>query len=236
MKRILYSISLIFSMVCILASCQQGASYSAQKANERKAIDAFVNRDAYIVVKGDTLLHVGKIKTITEEDFENQGYTTDTAKNEYVYFDKTGVYMQIVRKGVGHMLEDDDSKQLIVRFWEYNILGDSLQLTNRILRYAAVPEYINVSVNSSTISGSFDTSVTTGSLMYTAYGSTSVPTGWLVPLSYVRVGRQTDENGIAMVRLIVPHGQGQSNASSYVYPCFYEMTFQESPTSSSTNE
>lgn len=220
----------------LLPSCQTGSSYSSQKERERNAINSFISRKAVIKLGNDTLLNVGTINAISEEQFENQGDSTiiDPEKNinQYVYFSKTGVYMQIVRKGAGNYLKSDDNKQLMVRFWEYNILGDSIQLSNRILKYASNPEYINVSCYSNTITGSFDTKATTGSLMYTAYQSTSVPSGWLVPLSYVRIGRQTKaDQGIAMVRLIVPHGQGQANASSNVYPCFYEMTFEESPKS-----
>ena len=55
-----------------------------------------------------------------------------------------------------------------------------------------------------------------------------VPNGWIIPLQYVKVGRQTSaDSGIAKVRLIVPHSQGQSDATSNVYPCFYELTYQE---------
>ena len=62
--------------------------------------------------------------------------------------------------------------------------------------------------------------------MYSTYG-TSVPSGWLVPLSYINVGRQSrPDEEIARVKLIVPHSQGQSYASQNVYPCFYDITYQ----------
>ena len=67
-----------------------------------------------------------------------------------------------------------------------------------------------------------------GGAMYAAYGSTSVPSGWLIPFPYIRIGRQNSpDEGIAKVRLIVPHSEGQTSASSNVYPCFYEITFQK---------
>ena len=63
--------------------------------------------------------------------------------------------------------------------------------------------------------------------MYMAYGSASVPAGWLVPLSYIRLGRLVEEGDeLAKVRLIVPHDQGHSYASQGVYACFYELTYQ----------
>ena len=108
------------------------------------------------------------------------------------------------------------------------MMGDSLQLTNRVMKFAVNPEIINVSNNSGYISGSFDLTVPTGSLIYKAYGDTQVPDGWLKALEFLRVGPQTtDENRIAKVRLIVPHSSGHSHATASVYPCFYELTFQE---------
>jgi hypothetical protein len=63
-------------------------------------------------------------------------------------------------------------------------------------------------------------------MMFSSYGA-SVPSGWLVPFNYINVGRQTNpDDEIAMVKLIVPHTQGQAYASSSVYPCYYVITYQ----------
>jgi len=63
-------------------------------------------------------------------------------------------------------------------------------------------------------------------LMYLAYSSTSVPAGWLVPLTYINIGRPLkDGDEIAKVKIIVPHSEGQSYASEYVYPCYYKITY-----------
>ena len=45
----------------------------------------------------------------------------------------------------------------------------------------------------------------------------------------IRIGINLDgkEGEIAKVRLIVPHTAGQSNAATNVYPCFYEILYQE---------
>ena len=75
--------------------------------------------------------------------------------------------------------------------------------------------------NGTTITASF-----VSGMMYTFHSSSSVPSGWLVPLNYINIGRpekETDE--IAKVRLIVPHSQGTAEATSSVYPCFYEITY-----------
>ena len=75
-------------------------------------------------------------------------------------------------------------------------------------------------------SGTFTASFISGeSLMYTKYSSQAVPSGWLVPLSYINLGRTPKGEEIAKVRLIVPHTQGQSDASKNVYPCLYEITY-----------
>jgi hypothetical protein len=86
----------------------------------------------------------------------------------------------------------------------------------------ALPDIIQVSRTSGSYNASFESGV-----MLTVYRSASVPAGWLVPLSYIKVGRPqslTDE--CAKVRLIVPHSQGHASASSNVTPCYYELTFQ----------
>ena len=63
-------------------------------------------------------------------------------------------------------------------------------------------------------------------VMFSTYGS-SVPSGWLVPFPYIKIGRQdTPGEEIARVKLIVPHSQGQTYASQNVYPCFYDITYQ----------
>jgi hypothetical protein len=215
------------AFLCLSCSKEQ-QTYSEQKEQEREVVSSFLNRKIVVKLGADTLLNMGKIKVISEEQFINQDSITNVADNEYVFFSNSGIYMQIVREGAGKRIEHGENRRLMCRFWEYNILGDSLQLTNRIQKYAARPEFLNVSNNSGYISGSFDIKVETGSLVNSTYGDTNVPSGWLKPLEYVRVGAQTDaENRIAKVRLIVPHSAGHSHALASVYPCFYELTFQE---------
>ena len=56
------------------------------------------------------------------------------------------------------------------------------------------------------------------------YHGEVVPTGWLKPLDFIRLSK--DDSKIAKVRLIVPHSAGTTNASQYVLPYYYEITFQ----------
>lgn len=227
MKKV-YLLLVLGMVVLSQFSCgSQDKTYGEQKAHERDVVNSFINRNVVMKVGNDTLLDLGKIKVISEEEFEKQDSVTHLDKNEFVLFTGTGVYMQIVREGTGKRIEPGTNRRLICRFWEYNIMGDSLQLTNRIPQYATRPEFLNVSNNSGFISGSFDLTVPTGSLMYSTYGDSDVPDGWLKPLEYVKVGTQTDATPIAKVRLIVPHSEGHSHSMASVYPCFYELTFQE---------
>ena len=222
-------------ILCVLcATCKDDETYADQKKKETKAINAFLKRDPLILVGADddTLLHTPAIKVISQEEFEARDSMTDASKNEYVLFKNSGIYMQIVRKGVGEKLKSGESKRVICRYWEYNILGDSLQSSSRIPYWMTNPDIMDVSNNSGTISASFNTDNTGGGPMYQLYGvsnnnSKAVPTGWIVPLSYVNIGRQMGEEGIALVRMILPHSQGTPTATNTVTPFFYEISYQE---------
>ena len=194
----------------ILASCDDTETYAEQRDRENSAISQFI-RDSSITV-------------ITESEFRENGYKTDVSNNEYVLLQNSGVYMQIVREGCGEPIQDGETTTVLCRFTERNILTDSIQLTNDILAFASIPEKMSVTNTNGSFTASF---LTESSLMYTFYGSTSVPTGWLVPFPYIKVGRQTSpEEEIAKVNLIVPSTQGHQYASSGVYPCFYTITYQ----------
>ena len=55
----------------------------------------------------------------------------------------------------------------------------------------------------------------------------SVPEGWLVPLSYIKLGRpQKEGDEIAKVRLIVPHEMGHEVALKGVCAFYYEITYE----------
>ena len=222
---LLYIIALISVMTA--ASCSKTETYAEQKEKERKAINSFLSRDAAVVnASGDTLIHVGHINVISEEQFLSQDSMTNFEKNEYVLFGSTGVYMQIVRKGTGPKLESGQSKRIITRYTEFNILTDSVLTSNDVLYYSTTPDIMDVTNSYGTFTASFNIE-NGGGAMYRTYGSTEVPGGWLIPLTYIRIGRQTSAEGIAKVRLIVPHTQGQNLARNSVYPCFYEITYQE---------
>ncbi len=194
-----------------LMSCDDTESYADQKKKERSAIRSYIAKE--------------NIKVITEKEFHAQDSTTDVSKNEYVLFETTGVYMQIIREGCGKKLKDGETATVICRFKEWNLLTDSLQLANNIENSSLnFPDLMSVKNTSGTFKASF---IKGSSVMYSIYGSGSVPAGWLAPLSYIKIGRPAKPGEeIAKVKLIVPHTQGHQYASSGVYPCLYEITYQ----------
>lgn len=202
MKKLVYSLIAFVVIGSLFAACDDTETYADMKEKEREVIEAFIKSEG--------------IKVISLDQFEEQDSTTDVSKNEYVLFKDNGVYMQIVRKGEGSPIADGERAEVIARYYEVNIKeGDTLTGN---LYDASNPDYLTIENKSGNYSGSF-----TSGYMYSAYGS-SVPSGWLIPMPYINIGRK---DPIAKVRLIVPHSEGQSTATSYVYPCFYEITYRK---------
>lgn len=209
-KGLLFLFLLLLSATAFTA-CSNDETYADQVKRERSAISA------YIADSG--------VNVISEETFRSQNYTTDTAKNQFVLFESNGLYMQIVRKGTGKPIASGESVRILCRYTERNLLTDSIQVSNTISPYYyRYVEVMNVTNNSGTFSGSFEQGT---SLMYAFYSSTAIPSGWLAALPYLNFDRYINDNSeIAKVRLIVPHDIGQSYASSGVYPCLYDITFE----------
>ncbi|MCF0188482.1 MAG: DUF4827 domain-containing protein [Bacteroidaceae bacterium] len=237
-------IHILLCAICAmaLAACDNTETYADQKEREQRIIDAFLVADTKIMVGDELLCHVGKIDVITEEEFLKDTITEcklddkgNYIKNEYVRLN-TGVIMQIVRRGVGDMLNEvngvktkvSTSKQIVARYFEYDMSSAYVPTRNTTSDYHRYPDIIDATVTYGTITGSFNTAINGGGAMYRNYASTVVPEGWLVPLHYVRLGHQTDpDNGIARVRLIIPHSLGHTTATTEVHPYFYEITFEE---------
>lgn len=201
-------------------SCSNTETYAEKRDKENAAISQFISRNLETSKK----LFSIPISVISETDFEAAGCKTDTVKNEFVLFESTGVYMQIMRQGCGEKIKSGETANILCRFKEYNLLTDSLQLSNEFFSTNYYTDKMSVTNLYGTFTGSFDSA---WSVMARQYTSTSVPGGWLVPLRYINVGRQSKPGEeIAKVRIIVPSAQGQYLASANVYPCFYELTYQ----------
>ena len=216
MKKYSYIIALLMAVV-VLASCEKYETYSDMKKKEQDAIEAFLSEQG--------------IQVIDQTTFEAQGNKTDLASNQFVKFTRNGVYMQIIREGCGNKLEEDKTVNVLCRFMEKNIKTGEVVVRNDVHASLSTMGSIDVSQfldkmsvvrTGTTITASF-----ISGMMYQYHGSTSVPGGWLVPLNYVKIGRPENEGEeTAKVRLIVPHSQGTSDASSSVTPFYYEITYQ----------
>ena len=198
--------TVLMALMCLgtLVACNDYETYGDKKDKERKAIRQFIS-DSSIVV-------------ISETQFHQQGNVTDTARNEFVYMDNTGVYMQIVREGCGTALRDGETSDLLVRFMELSII-DTTVIYNDVNPYDV--DIMNVRRTGNTFTCSF-----TSGAWYATYGA-NVPEGLIIPLSYLNLGRpRTADDRIAKVRLIVPHTRGHSIATQQVYPYYYEISLQ----------
>ena len=217
MKKLYYFIVLICAISAGLQSCNDGKTYAEMKEEEADAINKYI-------LDND-------IKVISEKEFFEKD--TMTAENEYVLFEESGVYMNIMCKGEGEILEEG-TYDILSRFVEVCIkdvsdlglsAGDTLLFNMHNNSYPSqlrYPEELKVTIGSS---GSYSATFQGYSSMYQQYQTTAVPSGWLVPLAFIKPVRTTQSDKLARVKIIVPHSEGTSYASEYVYPCLYEITY-----------
>lgn len=211
MKKIVYFLLVLF-VVGAFVACDDDMSYADQVEAEQKAINKYLADSA--------------VKVISEDQFAAQNYMTDTAKNEWVLFSSNGVYMQIVRKGTGQPLKDKETATVLCRYIERNLQTDTITATNMSARYASIVDKMSVTDQSGTFTGIFVSGQSSLMDIYSS-SSTAVPKGWLLPLTYINLGRQsTAEGEIAKVRLIVPHDMGHSSATYNVTPMLYDITYE----------
>ena len=221
--KMVFLLAGILATVLGLSSCHDTVTYQEQRDREIAAINQYI-ADAGINV-------------ISEATFFANDSMTDASRNEFVLFEASGVYMQIVRKGCGEKIKDGETATVLCRFTESNLLlgADSITLSNvipmpvsgTVIKPTLAVERMSITKTSGTYSGLFDTS---SSYMYSVYsgGTTAVVlSGWLVPFAYINLGRPANENEeIARVKLIVPHKEGHLTASKNVIPYLYDLTFQ----------
>ena len=97
------------TLAVVVSSCNNYETYGDKKDKERNAISKYISDHG--------------ITVISEDQFNKQGHTTDVSKNEFVKFDRNGVYLQIVRQGCGSELEDGGRGTLVCRFAETNMFA-----------------------------------------------------------------------------------------------------------------
>lgn len=189
-------------------SCNDGKTYAELKEEERDAIKRFIE--------------LNEITVIDEDQFEAQDSTTNVAENEFVLFEESGVYMQVVERGNGELLEDG-RHEILVRYVEQQIVKDGTSDTlslNTIANLYAHPDEFILTKQANSLSASFSAN----GAMFQTHSSAYVPSGWLLPFNYLKVGRET--SGRSKIKLILPHSQGTATASGQVFPCYYEITYQ----------
>ena len=217
MKQIIWTFA---ALVCLttLFSCDNGETYADMKEKEKKAIDRFIQDNEF----------TGPIKVISQEQFEAQDSTTNVEENEFVLFNEDGIYMQIVSRGEGKSLvefakeqstDSTISKTVLCRFFEYDIEAGEMTIDN-IYSSSIVDKMLVKYIHRSR---RYQASFTQGK-MVDKYKSSVVPQGWIKPLDYIRLTRNSGR--IAKIRIIVPHSSGTANASGYVLPMYYEISYQ----------
>ena len=219
MKKVNFLLFISCLLLCC-ASCKKGETYADMKDKERDAINNFLGSNRF----------VGPITVINEETFKAQGKTTATASNQFVLFEDDGIYMQIVRKGSGQTMvemakeqpDSTTSKVILCRFLEYDIENADTTCLN-IYSSGIVDKML---CTYSHQGHSYTASFTEGKMKSKYASSAVVPKGWLKPLDYINLAKSAGSGEVAKVRLIVPHSSGTSNASSYVLPFYYEITYQ----------
>ena len=208
MKTVRILCMMLIGLGFAFQSCDNHKTYAEMKDEERDAIRRYIE--------------LNDIKVISEDQFAEQDSTTNVAENEYVLFGETGVYMQVVNRGNGELMKDG-RYNILVRYVEEKINQggdvDTLSL-NTIPNFSPHPDEFLLTKKEGSMQATFNE----GGAMSDAHGSSYVPSGWLIPFDYIKVGRETE--GRSKVRLILPHSQGTSTASASVFPCFYEITYQ----------
>ena len=101
MKKLAGIAALMAAMV-VVVSCSHTETYQERRDKEISAINS------YIAEK--------RVKVISEATFFAQDSVTDVSKNEFVLFEASGVYMQIVRKGCGEKLKNGETATVLCRF------------------------------------------------------------------------------------------------------------------------
>lgn len=205
MKKYIH-IALMTACTVALFACDDTVTYAEMKEKEKAHIIDFISEQGITVIDYET--------------FIANDSTTNVDANEFVLFKDKGIYMQIVRKGEGRMMEDGERLTFMTRYMEYNIeSGDTLSGN----LYASLPDYFTCTRTGST----FTNAEFTQGYMLSLYNSSAVPEGWLLPLSYITPGRPNDK--AAKVRLILPHSVSTTLAAQQIYPTYYEITYIPEP-------
>ena len=213
MKKLLSLFIALLAIGGIFQSCDNSKTYAEMLEEERDAVNDYIKKYG--------------IKVISVEEFEKDTIT-DLSSNEYVGF-SNGVYLQIVKRydTTAYASYDDappfeNNNLILTRCVEVDIMSNDTTyastVCNPIQALNLYPDGFRYTDNGYSIYGLFVSEP--GLAYYYGYGmagmyDSSVPSGWLMALQYVRDG--------AHVRLIVPSKSGHTTAQQYVNPYFYDI-------------
>lgn len=235
MKKLLLSIIAIAALVTF-AACDHNETYADQRNRELDSINAFLRNENVKVIKESEFEQRFEARKAGDKTIKLTD--TDPSNNEYVLFESNGIYMQVINDGCGDYIAKGKTQNVLCRYTEYclanraKICDDAITLTNDVPRFAIYTDEMSVKNTSGTFEGSFvDTNHSLLAQTYNSsyYGSVSatVPSGWLIPFSWIKIGRLiTADDELAHVRLLVPHTYGTTSASASVYACLYDIRFQ----------
>lgn len=196
MKKTVFTILSILAVLIAFQSCSKSRTYAERLADEKKAIDRYIKKE--------------KIKVISMDEFTKNNEETDVEANEYVEL-QTGLYLQIQDKGSENLADTFKTRsEITVRFTEYNIIDGFFTIASNTNQANFVDAFI-YTIDKDRIRGEF---VDRGTMVET-YGSKTVPSGWLIPLKYIR------HNG--HIRVIVSSKLGHTVANREVYPYAYDL-------------
>ena len=235
MKKLLLSIIALAALVTF-AACDHNETYAEQRNRELDSINAFLRNENVKVIKESEFEQRFEARKAGDKTIKLTD--TDPNNNEYVLFESNGIYMQVIHDGCGNYIAKGKTQNVLCRYTEYclanraKICDDAITLTNDVPRFAIYTDEMSVKNTSGTFEGSFvDTNHSLLAQTYNSsyYGSVSatVPSGWLIPFSWIKIGRLiTADDELAHVRLLVPHTYGTTSASASVYACLYDIRFQ----------
>ena len=134
---------MVFGLGLAFQSCNDGKTYAEMKEEEREAIKRFIE--------------LNEIKVIDEDQFAEQDSTTNLSANEFVLFEESGVYMQVVERGGGETLEDG-RYEFLARYVEERIgedgTVDTLSLNTLANLYPHPDEFV-LTKSGNSLSASF---------------------------------------------------------------------------------
>lgn len=207
MKKLSVLLASAFLLGLVFQSCNNGKTYAEMKEDEKEAIRRFIEKQ--------------DISVISSNQFFEQDSITNVDKNEYALFSESGVYMQVLDRGKGEAMTDG-RYNILIRYMEARINEEGELDTLSYNTGTPYPDEMKLTKSGKSYSATF-----VNGTMYSYYSVAYVPTGWLVPFEYLRVGRETPAR--SKIKLIVPHSEGTQTAAGSVYPCYYEITYQLAP-------